>query len=427
MLSGPVAKGTVVSLLIRLAGIGLGLVQAILTARLLGPEGYGMTAFVLSVSIVAATLVLFGTEPLAVREVARYAAARDHAGLAGFVRSIRIVLFGVSLLGAGAVTAFFATAPQAAEYRSVALYAVLIFPLIALVLQSQGVLRGLGHTALSQLPFFVLRPAVLVGVLAVCFVTGTGIGPEGYLNAVLAGTALALLWAGWSVLRLTPKGDAPARRHPPPSVVRASAPFLAISVTGLLLVEANTLMLAWWTTPEETGLFQPIARIAPLMMLGTTAAAVRYGPRVSELWARGETERLAAVTQTFVRTTTAFTFALTAPILILGDWLLGLYGEAFRVNVPALWWVAGAQLFNAACGPAFSLLTMTGHARHVAISQALGLAVQVGLAAVLIPAHGGLGAAMAMAGGIVVWSAALLIQVWRLLPIEPSLLGLFRR
>ena len=427
ILAGPIARGTVVSLVIRVAGIGLGVVQAIMTARLLGPDGYGAIAFVLSISMIVATVVLAGTEMLSVREVARYLAERDFVGLRGFLRAIRIMLVGAVVLGVAAMAIVGANLTFAEEFRAVIIYSIVIFPMLALVLQFQGVLRGLGYTALSQIPFLFLRPLVLVGVLTYCFAFNIGIGPGGYLNTVVVAVVLSLILAGWTALRLTPATDTPPEVFPPARLIGLSAPFLAISVLGLLLAEINTLMLAWWTTPEETGLFQPIARIAPLMMLGTHAASMRYAPRVSELWARGEVDRLDAVTQKYVRTTTAFTVAMIALILLSGKWILGVFGEAFTVNIAALWWVAAAQVVNVCFGPVWSLLTMTGFTTGVAISQGLGLAAHLVLGAILIPEYQGVGAAMAMAGGIIVWNFAMLIQVKRVLPFDPTLVGALKK
>ena len=47
---GPVARGSLMSIAIRVAALGLGFLQAVLTARLLGPEGYGTVAVALSIA-----------------------------------------------------------------------------------------------------------------------------------------------------------------------------------------------------------------------------------------------------------------------------------------------------------------------------------------------------------------------------------------
>ena len=426
-LAGPIARGTLVSLVIRVVGLGLGVVQAILTARLLGPEGYGAVAFVLSVSTILATVALAGTEMLAVREVAAAAAKGETARLHGFLRAIRLMAVIALIPGALAAALILPQTPLAAEFRTVLIYAAFLLPLLALTLQNQAILRGLGQTALSQIPFQILRPATLVTVLLACFLLGRDIGPSGYLTTAVIAAALACALAWLAARRFTPPLSGARTPLAMSSLARQSGPFFIISVLGLLLAEISTLMLAWWSTPEETGLFQPIVRIAPLMMIGAQAASMRYTPRVSEFWAKGDVALLRDVTRTYTWTTTLFTVATIGVILILGDWMLGLFGEAFRANLPALYWLAGAQLVNALVGPVHSLLTMTGHTGRVALSHGLGLATHVALGALLIPTYHGVGAAMAMAAGIFVWNIAMLVQVWRHLPVDPSILNLIAR
>lgn len=75
-----IARGAVASIVIRTTAIGLGFIQAVLTARLLGPEGYGIVAVALSVATVAATLSVLGLGPLAVRELARLVAKAGKSG-----------------------------------------------------------------------------------------------------------------------------------------------------------------------------------------------------------------------------------------------------------------------------------------------------------------------------------------------------------
>ena len=56
-----------------------------------------------------------------------------------------------------------------------------------------------------------------------------------------------------------------------------------------------------------------------------------------------------------------------------GDIIRGRFGEAFANNTKALWWVVGAQVFNAACGPVGILLTMTNRAALAIWPQAAAL------------------------------------------------------
>lgn len=423
LLSGPIARATFISLAIRVGGIVLVALQAILTARLLGPEGYGVVAYVFALSYLLATLALLGTEPLAVREVARLVALGDGPGLAGFLRDIRHLVLISCIVGAlASLVVLPRLGTQDENFADAVLFAAFLFPILAFLIQTQGILTGFGRAVVALAPFNLIRPAIVVSALVLAWALGLELTPRSFLLVAIAGGAIALVVARVALARQVDPATRVARRRDS-GYVRLAAPFFAISVLVLLLGEINTLMLAWLTDAEETGLFQPIARLAPLVLLGVQAAAVRYAPRVSEFWTQGETARLAGITRTFTWTTTAFTALLAVLLIGLGDTLLGLFGEAFVANSAALWWVVGAQVFYAACGPGALLLTMTDRASAAILPQATGLVVNLAVGFVLIPGHGAYGAAVALSAGIVTVSLGLLIRVRLGLGLDPSIVS----
>ena len=422
-LAGPIARATLLSLAIRIGGLALGFLQAILTARLLGPDGYGAVAYVFSLSMILSAVALLGTETLAVREVARLKALGDAAALGGLLRSIRRLTLGVSLLGALAVALLL---PRIGRhdpaFSAVILFPALLFPLLAFILQTQGILRGYGKVAMAQVPFQVVRPAVMTATLALAWLLGTGFSARAYLIAALAAATLALALA----LRALAgeRKSATVAPAPPPlrEILTRATPFFTVSVLTLVLGEINNLMLGWWADAEQTGLFQPIARIAPLIMLGVQAAGIAYAPRVSALSSTGESDLLVRITRKFTLTTTAFALAVALLTVLLGEPILALFGKAFATNTAALWWVAAAQVFNAACGPVGMLLTMSQRANRAIPPQLASLGATLALGYLLIPDLGAIGAAIAFSGGIVTANVGMWIAVRRTMGFDPSML-----
>lgn len=427
-LTGPVAQGTAVSLFIRVAGIGLATLQAIFTARLLGPEGYGTVAFILSLSMIFAVLALFGTEHFAAREVARLQTQRDFSGLRGFLRTIRRGLAASVVLAALVFLASVWLLPPGRvddETRSLATFAVVLFPLTAFVLQTQSVLRGFGRVWSAQVPLTVLRPGIFLVFLALAWLFAWDVAPLHFILATIGSSIFAVV-AAEAVFRLTVKalGDVDAAPMAPARLARGAAPFFTLALLAILLGEVNTLLLSLWADAEQTGLFQPIARIAPLLTLGMQAVAIRYGPRITELWFAGEKVRLAAVTRQVTLWTTAFTVVSSCGLLLLAQPILGLFGPEFRTVAPALWWVVVAQVINAACGPVAQMLSMSEHVWRTFVPQLTGLLLNVAVCAWLIPSHGAIGAAVGLAVGIVGWNVAMLLAVRRHMGEDPSLLGI---
>ncbi|TMB85916.1 MAG: hypothetical protein E6J45_14700 [Chloroflexi bacterium] len=105
---------------------------------------------------------------------------------------------------------------------------------------------------------------------------------------------------------------------------------------------------------------------------------------------------------------------LTALGLSVGPALLRLvYGSEYRGTRPILLVMMGAFPVMAASAAANALLTGLGKLRELLLARALAAAVDVGLAAVLVPAHAAVGAAVANVGAQIVLAAALLTSARR--------------
>ena len=198
-------------------------------------------------------------------------------------------------------------------------------------------------------------------------------------------------------------------------------------MVAILLGEIATLMLGWLAGPREAGLFQPVARIVPLMVLPAQVVSASFAPRVAELWALGERVRVMRLTHTFTLITSAMTLAVVGLLILAAPLIMRIFGAEFLPSAALLWIVGLAQLLNAAAGPVGQLMTMTGHAGNALRGQLAALAVNLLLGIVLIPSQGAQGAAIAMAGGLAVWNLVLLARARQLLGFDPSLLGALAR
>lgn len=423
---GPIARASALSLGIRLGGLALSFLQAILTARLLGPAGYGLVASILAIVQLLATVAAFGMGPVGVRAVPSLLFSDDKPRLSAILRlSARIVLALSSVL---ALLAALAVLPLIASqtFSLVTLVAagLLVFPLALLPLFG-GWARGFGEIAISQIPGEFIRPLLMAAGLAMCMFFAIQPGVSGYLLLTLSTAAIALVcafsWQWWKNLRYLPPPSAGPnlREH-----IASALPFLGLALTTILQAQALTLLLSALSGPFQTGVFQPVARLAPIMALATQAAIMRYGPRIAELYQAGEFDTLRRITRTFTWTTTLLTTLTALAIAGAGPWIMLAFGSEFVDGAGLLWIIAAAQIFNALCGPVGTLLAMTGHGRSALAGQIAGVALLAAIAVALLPAYGALGATIAMAAGLVFNNLWQLVAVRRLLPVRPSIPGI---
>jgi O-antigen/teichoic acid export membrane protein len=410
---GPIARGSIVSFGIRIAGLGITLVQAAVMARLLGAEGYGRVATAISFAQVAATVIQLGLGPLAVRDVSRRIAAGDTAGARRFfLRSVTIV-GALSAISAGAPALVLATKGSTlGAFESAILIGGMITAPFAFILLLRGIAQGAGNVALAQWPGEVLRPAVLVAVLLTGLAAGFHFSPPAVLAAIflVAGGAAAV--AGvltWRLLAALPEGSE-GTVQPAGNMLRNAMPFLGIAIVGVLQSEIATLMLSALATSEQVGLYQPVSRLSPLIALPMNAVAMSYTPRFAELWQRGLHDRARAVTHSFTLVTFTAGLAIFAVLALFAPLILRLFGPDFAPAADLLRLQAAGQLFMAACGPAGEVITMAGRSRDALVALAGGVIIQALAGAALIPAHGALGATVAaIAGTVVSW---LFMAVW---------------
>ena len=403
---GPIARGSLMSIAIRVAALGLLFLQAVLTARLLGPEGYGTIAVALSIATIAATVAMLGFGPLAVREVARLSVRADWLTLRGFLRYSGLAVISASLVGGGAIAALALwTELFGVHFRfEIAVAAVLVFPLAALI-YLRGVLQGFGRILSAQVPNDLLRPIIIVGCVGGLLFFGSSISTVGFMALVLAAACLAALLAAISLVRSV-RAFAPTTvaEVQSPHWGRAAAPFLAIFVLGIVGTEANTLILGWLAGPAEAGLFQPVARLVPIMLIANEALAMPLAPRIAAHWEERDLDGIRHLYRLATRFSTVATAIVVLGLVLLAPSIFSAFGSEFLVNAHLVLWIGLAQLVSAGTGQGALLLTMAGAMRLRILVQGLMLLVQLGLGLVLIGPFGAAGAALALVGAILVWS-----------------------
>ncbi|MBU3261071.1 oligosaccharide flippase family protein [Roseovarius sp. PS-C2] len=421
---GPVARASVLSLVLRIASLGIGFLQAVLTGRLLGPEGYGQVAVVFSLSLVLATLSMGGANVLSVKEVARLNALEAFDRLHGFLRMTLLIGTGFTL---GFIALYLAVGMRFAPAGDLAIYVALLAPLLTLIHFGQSVMSGFGKVFMAQGPMLLLRPILQSSVLLAIWAAGLSIDPRAYIHIVIAAAGVAALAVGVAVIRKTAllRSTPPAKAQPR-QWLHEAAPLYVTGIAVLALNEINTLMLGWWAGPQETGLFQPVARISLLLTMGLHTVSIRFGPRVAELYAQGEHARVEDISHKAAIAATAVAAAVTFGLILFAPFILGLFGQAFLQSASALWWVVAAQILTCATGLVIPLLNMSGHGRSALLPQITGVAVNIALGSLLIPTHGAVGAAMSMLGAMIVVNLMMLLAVRRHLGFSPDLISALR-
>lgn len=401
MLNGPVARGSIVGLTLRLIGLGLMFMQAVIAARLLGAEDYGVVILLLAIVQIAAALVLLGYGSFAMAEVPRGL----NRGQSTITRSLasygHVRIFGLSLIVMPLTYAGSVYLLGNLDWQ-IAVPLLITIPALASIQLLRGIALGLARPFWGILPGEVIRPGLLV--MALIATTFFAEASSALFIALYMATALIAATVAIPTIRRrceaarnpTPDGSAPDTSH----WDRSAVPFLGLHLVSILQIELATLMLGLLATPEDVGLFQPIARISMLLMLPLTAMGTAFSPRVAGLYAEGKIDQIRAITHMHTLTATGLLIGGGLAIGLTAPYLLLLFGTEFTIAAPLVWFLVAGRVVQAACGPGMELLGMTGNTSHANSCIAISIGAEALLAALLIPLYGLTGAAIAAGLGL---------------------------
>lgn len=384
---------------------------AILLARLLGADGYGLYAIALSIATVASAMAVFGLDAAMIRYVAVFAARGDVPRLRGAVQvgfAIPMVLSvavacGLVLLADSIARSVIGNAQLAPLLRVIAL----LVPALVLNSLLAATLQGMRLFSRSVLAEQVFQP-IIRGALLVAFAL-TGLDPTLALVASLVSTAavgIAMAVWLWRALPAAASTDRPVGE-----IVRFSLPVYFSNLINTFSGNLQTLLLGALSSVASAGIF---AIANQIQLIGTLfhAAIVRATmPLFAELHDAAERRRLEQLYQT----TSKWTFSLNVPFFLVAiafpEALLALFGAEFVDGTQALVILAWGAIVNAATGTSGAMLDMTGHTAMKLINATVSVGLAIGLNLLLIPPLGVVGAAIAAVASIAAVNALRVVEV----------------
>lgn len=408
---------------VRLLGRVLAFLVAILLARELGVEEFGVYSYATNWVAILTVISGLGYGVILLRQTAIYRSLERPDLLVETIGRARRTIVGVAL----ALSALAAVLAFVLVDEAFLMTLLLILPVV--VVRGFGfvwisVLQGLGRTEESFLPTYVVYPVVmLAGVGLVVGITGT-IAPEGaavlYLFAYALGTGIVWLIGR---ARLRPLvADQPSDREPEKWQHPELLPMTAFTLLGTVEGGLGIVLLGQFDLVEAVGEFQVAIKLVEPITMVFLVLSLTLAPRITAAFSDGKLSDL----QPSIRRNLRFAFLAAAPmaiLIILGrEPLLGLFGDGFEGGAASLTILACASAFNVFAGLAGTALVMTRHLKPALLVKGAGLVLNLILCLILIPDLGAAGAAIAMAAGIVVsnvWMAAL---AWRLLGLNTTVL-----
>jgi O-antigen/teichoic acid export membrane protein len=405
--------------------LGLGVVQSILAARMLGPAGYGLIGIVMSYASTLNGLLSFRMSELVVRYGGKYLEEGDteRAGAlikgAGMVEmAVSVIAFLVVSLTAGLGSRFIAKTPGT-EWMFVVYSLGLLANFNAET--STGVLQitnkikwrgtiNLAQSAISALVIgaaFILNsksslaPAVQLAAVLSAYLLGKSVLGIGLFSRAWreAGTALGGGWYRTSLSAL------PGIRE-----LFGFAFSSNLSATAILIFrESELLWIGLFLNSEAAGLYKIAYTIVGFLSVPADPLILSVYPETNRLIVQRAWSKL----RDFLRKITTLAFAynllLALGLVVLGRWVLAVFGSDYTVAYPAMLALLAGLGFNYTLFWNRPLLLSFGLQNFALIAIVVAGMLKIALAFPLVPRFGYVmeGALLSLyyvlSVGIIVW------------------------
>ena len=397
-------------------------VLAVLLARFLGSEGYGLYALAFAWATLLTVPAILGLNTFLVRGIAVYEVRGNWSLMKGLLyRTNQLVLVTSSVIAScGAIVAVMWLSPA---FRGPFCVAMLLIPLTALTFLRQGAMQAFGRVVSGQLPEYLIRPVLIIVGVVVLELVGV-LTTTTALWANVVGVAVAFTVGAVLLRRALPA----ALRTVRPEFVtgewlKASLPMMLITGVWMANNYIATLMVGTIDGARAAGVYSVVQKGAEVIVILLYATNMPLAPAVARLNARGDREGLEHTTERMARATLIVSAPVAAAFMLFPHVYLGLFGSGFQSGATALAILAFGQLINAAAGPSGNILLMTGKERIAVRGVAAGLVANIVLAVLLVPPFGVTGGAIAFASSLVLWNAVLVIMARKLVGVNVTAFG----
>lgn len=300
----------------------------------LGPEEFGHFSICLTILSVASTFAFLGLANATKRFIPFYL-GRDEPGKAlGVIQSSFILCFVSSaivsiflLIGSGKISVLFL---HAESTKHLVWLLSVILPFVVFHMLTAKSLMGLKNVGYRVVTYDI-APNVLKLIFVIIFVS-FGWGAFGAISAYGVAIALSFMAGMYFLEKEFAVVSSPkVARLPTWELVSYSVPLMGAGIMGMVLAWTDTLMLGYFTTSREVGVYNSAYLISTLTLLGSDFLTPLFLPIISERFGAGRLDEIQDIYSKLVR----YLFIVTVPILILflvapAGWLQFIFSSEYK-------------------------------------------------------------------------------------------------
>jgi O-antigen/teichoic acid export membrane protein len=428
---GTLARNGVAAGIIKLASAGLTFVLFAAAAMVTDERQFGLFSTAYAGASLVSFFSLAGQHAVVMRFWPQYAGRGDLASANGLMaRAIVVAMAGlfVSTLLVLAAAFLPIAGISVPEWRPLCLAAaVLAFALgwsefAACAFRAKNVLFS------GLLPRDIFwRLATIAGFVAAGLLAS---GMSAVAATYLTGLLLLLCVVPQTIMLLRDTLRAP--RGPLAEAQKAEFKAVTLGLWGVTalppaLSQASTLLVAAILGPEAAGAIFVADRIMRLAILALTGINQAVAPQISNTFYSDDRPHVQRITGLTAIGGFVIALLMLVVFILFGKPILAVFGRAYATDtIHAVLVILGlGALVGTACGPTELLLQLTGLQRELFRTLIVVNTAGLGLTALLTHLIGPVGAALGIAGTMMVWCVTGVMIARRRIGIDPSILGFF--
>lgn len=393
-----IIKNAVASTMVRVAGMAATMLFSIFLGRTLGADGMGVINLSNRIVSLLLVVVLCGIPTTLIKNISIAFAKKDWLVVNNSMFTAKIItaVFSLFFLVLGMLISDWFCVEVFNEPR---LRIPLIVALVSLLPQALSRVYGSGLNGFHKVwqsnlvdntlaSFFVLL-ALLFMHLAGVEISILNVAVVYAISKVFVALLVSIYWRRIIRARVVERPQLQARQ-----MLRMSLPFFVSSAVSVIALNSDAVMIGWLSDSTQVGLYAAAINLALLISFFLNIANAVLNPHIASFYESSKVKELERMVQQVTWVLSVLGGASLLLFVLLGQFILSLWGEEFKAAYAMLVILACGQFVNVATGCVGALLIMCGHEKVEARILLISLGANLVLNYFLIQQWAALGAAI---------------------------------
>jgi len=418
-----IVKGAGFVLLGTIIGRAFGYGSRLIIARL-GASDYGLVALGFAVMSIAATLSMVGIQSGIVRYVSLYKGKEDKGRIKGTIISALKITLPLSFISAF-ILFWYASWISIHVFHDANLTPILrIFaigiPFSVLASNLLSATVGFQDMRYNVYAQYIFQEPLKLTAIVILLLLGFGVvgAAWGWVLAIMLTPFLAFYFLEkkvFPVFKTKVKAVSVDKE-----LFAFSFPLLFAGIAGLIMGWTDTLMLGYFSSSADVGIYNVALPTAQLIRSIPGALVVIFFPVISELYARNKIEDLRRTYSAVTKWMLALIWPVFLLVLLFPEQIIKiLFGAEYIAGATALSILVAGFVIGSVVGPASQTLQTYGRTKTVMMTSYIGAAINFLLNLFLIPIYGVNGAAIATGFSLALLYVLNFLFAYRVAKVQP--------